>query len=364
MDHITPYRNPDIIRKLSEEINNISLNRKINLMEVCGTHTMSIKRFGIESLLPEEVKLLSGPGCPVCVTPTSYIDTAIKLAEDNNNIIVTFGDMVRIPGSSSSLEKVKAEGGEVVVVYSPMEALELATKNRNKNVIFLAVGFETTSPSIAITLYEAKKTGLNNFFILEGNKLIPPAIEVILQDEGTCIDGFILPGHVCTIVGCKIFEFIPKVYGIPCAVSGFEPIDILLAIKSLIQMIATGDIGVKNTYSRAVKYEGNKKAQDIIKQVFIPADSTWRGIGTIKNSGLILNEKFSSFKILNKIDIGSINTKEPPGCICGEILKGKAYPYDCPLFGKKCTPEHPIGPCMISSEGSCAAYYKYGTYSF
>ncbi len=359
MKTITPYRDPTAIRKVVKEIELISTDGEINLMEVCGTHTMAIKRFGIDALLPENIKLLSGPGCPVCVTPTSFIDTAIKLTEKKDIIVATFGDMMRVPGTDSSLETAKAKGGKVEIIYSPVETLNLAEKHKEKKVVLLAIGFETTAPSIGITLLDAKKKKLKNFFILEGNRLIPPAIRAILDDPESKIDGFILPGHVCTIIGYEIFEFIPATYGIPCVVSGFEPLDILIAIKELLKMIATNKPKVANAYPRAVKYDGNRKAREVISTVFQVADVTWRGLGTVEKSGLMVKEEFKYFNILNHIKVDSITTQENPACLCGDILKGKAFPYECPLFGKGCTPASPKGPCMISSEGSCAAYYKY-----
>ncbi len=360
MDYIDPYRDSKAVEYLVKDISSISLNREIRLMEVCGTHTMSIRKFGINNILPSNIKLLSGPGCPVCVTPTEYIDKAIKIAEREDVIIATFGDMMRVPGTNCSLEKAKANGASVYVVYSPIESLELAEKNRDKKVVFLAIGFETTAPSIGITVLEAYKRGLKNFFVLEGNKLIPPAIESILEDRDSKIDGFILPGHVCTITGYELFEFVPKRYNIPCAVSGFEPVDILLAIRELVLMVKQDLAEVKNLYPRAVKREGNLKAKEIIDKVFVKKDSNWRGLGNIKDSGLFLKEDFRGFDVLSVIDVGEVTSKDNPLCLCGEILKGKAYPYECPLFGKACTPISPKGPCMISSQGTCAAYYKYG----
>ncbi len=361
MDYITLYRDSDLAKKVLHDIIHISsfLDKEIRLMEVCGTHTMAIRKFGINKALPENIKLISGPGCPVCVTPTVYIDRAVEISKDKDTIIATFGDMVRVPGSNLSLEKAKANGSKIEVVYSPIESLELAIKHKDKRVVFLAIGFETTVPSIGITLLEAKRNGLKNFFILEGNKLIPPAIDEILKDPETNIDGFILPGHVCTIIGYKVFEFIPKRYGIPCAVSGFESLDILLAIRSILEMIVDKKPSVKNLYPRAVNELGNLKARRVIEEVFKKADSLWRGIGIIKDSGLFLKKDFKSFSISKSVDVKSVKSYDNPVCICGDILKGKALPYDCPLFGKGCTPENPKGPCMISSEGTCAAYYKY-----
>ncbi len=360
MNLLDSYRNPAVIKKISESIKSIPLkNEEVKLMEVCGTHTMAIRKFAIDTILPDNVRLLSGPGCPVCVTPALFIDTAIRLVDREDIILTTFGDMVRVPGTESSLEAIKAKGKHVEIVYSPIEALKLAEKYKDKKTVFLAIGFETTAPSIALTVMEAHRRKIKNFFILEGNRLIPPAIETILRDPESKIDGFILPGHVCTITGDEDFRFIPEAYGIPCVISGFEPLDILIAVKTLLEMISTGRADVVNAYPRVVKRKGNSKAKDIMVEVFKKTDALWRGLGYVKESGLRLKEKFCHFNILNHIEVDNVVSRENPACRCGDVLKGKIYPYQCALFGTLCTPTSPKGPCMISTEGSCAAYYKY-----
>ena len=361
MKYIEEYRKPGLQKKIILAIKDLSLliDKKINLMEVCGTHTMAIGKYGIRKILPENIKLISGPGCPVCVTSISYIDTAIKLSKRKDVIIATFGDMMKVPGSFSTLEKERANGGQIFVCYSPYDSIEIARTNNDKKIIFLAVGFETTAPLIAQTIKIAEKNGLNNFFILSGNKLIPPVLEFLLKEKDTEIDGFICPGHVSVIIGSQAYRFISERFNIPCVISGFEPFDILYSIYLILQSIINNRPNVINEYTRAVKYSGNIKAKELIYQVFDVCDSEWRGIGIVKNSGLKLKKEYFKFDAYEKFNIKIENDKKEKCCLCGEILKGKKTPFDCPLFGKKCNPENPFGPCMVSSEGTCSAYYKY-----
>lgn len=360
LKYIDEFRDSSLVSRLVQEISNLGTEKQIKIMEVCGTHTMSIRRFGIHKLLPDNVKLISGPGCPVCVTPASYIDTAIKLAQEGNFVIVTFGDMVRVPGSLGCLESAGASGRSVRLVYSCYEALKIAIENPSLKVVFLSIGFETTAPTIAATVVDAMVRGVKNFFILPNNKLIPPAIDALLSSGEVEIGGLLLPGHVTTVWGYRDYEFVPEKYSIPCAVAGFEPVDILAGIKSILMQINSGRAAVENTYLRSVKIDGNEKAKRIIQQVFKRSDSEWRGLGVIPGSGLELRDDFVAFDAFDVFGIEPVKSEENPLCRCGEILKGLIRPDQCPLFKKKCTPLMPYGPCMVSSEGTCAAYYKYG----
>ena len=324
-------------------------------MEVCGTHTMAIARAGIRGMLPENLNLLSGPGCPVCVTTQNTIDYAIALAHQKNVIITTFGDMVRVPGSKASLETFSPR-----IVYSALDVLNIALDNPDKDVIFIGVGFETTSPTIAATILAAEKRKIKNFYILPAFKLIPPALEFIAQSPRINVQGFILPGHVSVIIGSKPYQFLADKYNIPGCITGFEPIDILQGILNLVKQIAEKGAGINIEYSKVVKPEGNKRAQEILYKIFQVCDADWRGIGMIPKSGLALKERFKKFDVRRRFKISLPKFAEPKGCICGKVLLGLNLPVDCALFGKKCTPLSPVGPCMVSSEGSCAAYYKYG----
>jgi hydrogenase expression/formation protein HypD len=331
-------------------------------MEVCGTHTMAIFRYGIKKMLPENIRLLSGPGCPVCVTPNKLIDTAISYARHKEVILCIFGDMLRVPGSSSSLEKEKALGRDIRILYSAMDALEIALNNPLKKVVFLAIGFETTSPTIASTVQMAKEKNIKNFYLLTGHKIIPPAMEALVNTKDLRVDGFICPGHVSTIIGSIPYKPIASKYSAPCVISGFEPLDILQSIYMLCKQVKSKEAKVEIQYKRVVKEEGNKLALEMINKVFKVEDSNWRGIGVIPGSGHNLNEDYKDFDILENLTIEVEDTKEKKGCICGLILQGLKTPLDCDLFKKVCKPENPIGACMVSSEGTCAAYYKYGGY--
>ncbi|HEB73954.1 MAG TPA: hydrogenase formation protein HypD [Candidatus Desulfofervidus auxilii] len=354
---VDEFRDSAIARALVKEIENLS-RRPVKLMEVCGTHTMNIGRYGIRSLLPPHIKLISGPGCPVCVTSSDEIDVMIKLASQNV-IVATFGDLMRVPGSRDSLQQERANGANVRVVYSSYDALNLALKYPDKKVIFLGVGFETTAPTVAATILEAKRQNISNFFVFSAHKLIPPAMDVLASDPDLKIDGFICPGHVSVIIGAKPYFKLANDYHIPCVITGFEPIDILQGILMLVRQIEQREAKVEIQYKRAVRPEGNPKALGVMYSVFTPCDAKWRGIGLIPKSGLKFKDNFSIYDACLHFDTQVDVIKEPPGCKCGEILKGMLIPPQCPLFGKKCTPIHPIGPCMVSSEGSCAAYFKY-----
>ena len=362
MKYIEEYRNPLIIKNLVGEIHKAAkkVPYTVNFMEVCGTHTMAIGRFGIRQLLPTNIKLLSGPGCPVCVTPDEYIDKAIALSQMKDVIITTFGDMVKVPGSYSSLEKEQAKGKNIQIVYSPLEAFDIAEIHPSRKVIFLGIGFETTAPAVALTIKKAYAIGLKNFTVLSGHKLIPPAMETLIEDDKDVkIDGFICPGHVSAIIGSRPYENIATKYRVPCVIAGFEPSDILEAVLLLTKRILENKTGVENQYKRVVKREGNIRARKIMEEVFDIVDSEWRGIGTIKKSGLAIKERYREFNADKRHPLKIKVNKKRHRCICGDILKGKKIPVDCKLFGKVCRPESPVGPCMVSSEGSCAAYYRY-----
>ena len=361
MKYQDEYRDKDKVRKVLEKIKEIS-KKRVSLMEVCGTHTMSIFRNGIKDVLPKNIRLLSGPGCPVCVTPNEYIDKAIELARRKNTVVVTFGDMVKVPGTSSSLEKEKADSGDVRIVYSPSEAVTFAEKEKNKEIVFLGVGFETTSPTVAAAILEAKEKGLKNFSVLCGHKLIPPAIEALLRSKDVDIDGFMLPGHVSVIIGERAYKFVAFNYRKPAVIMGFEPLDIMTGIYMLVYQIEGNNALIANQYKRAVTYAGNVAALEMMDKVFAVADSQWRGLGNIAKSGFKIREHYSDFDAEKKFDtlLAKVAaSKEDKNCICGDVLKGTKTPLDCKMFGKACTPEDPKGACMVSSEGTCAAYYKY-----
>ncbi len=319
---------------------------------------MSIQKFGIPSLLPDTIKLISGPGCPVCVSDRKYIDQAIAYARLDDVIITTYGDLIRVPGSTSSLDQEKAKGADVRIVYSILDALTIAKKNRRKKVVFLGIGFETTAPSSAAGVIRAQMAGIRNFYLFSSHKIMPPAMEALI-DEGVKLDGYIAPGHVTTITGTGIYKNIPEKYGLGCVVSGFEPVDLLKAILMLVNQIENNDPKVENAYTRVVKPEGNIKAQQMLEEVFELRDDWWRGLGVLPKSGLKVREKYADFDAEVKIPVEVEPTREDKGCICGEILKGIKNPKDCKLFAKTCTPNNPVGPCMVSNEGSCHAYYKY-----
>ena len=330
------------------------------LMEVCGTHTMAIHRHGIRSLLPQKIRLISGPGCPVCVTPVDFVDKAVALSRLPGVIVATFGDMVRVPGSTTSLLKEKAKGIDLRVVYSPADAVTLAARNPSRRVIFLGVGFETTAPTVAASILEAQKAGLENYFVLCAHKTIPEAMALLSRDPEIHIDGYLCPAHVSAVIGARAYSRLATAHSLPCVVTGFEPLDILQGVTLLVHQLLEGRAEVENQYSRFVKQDGNPRAQEILRRVFEPCDSRWRGLGTIPGSGLRIREEFAAFDIEKRLKLAAETPREPGGCCCGEVLKGKIAPADCPLFGDLCTPEEPVGACMVSNEGACAAAYRYG----
>jgi len=363
MKYIDDYRSPEFIGTISKKIQELAekIPHPINLMEVCGTHTMTIGKFGIRQILPENIKLISGPGCPVCVTPDSYIDKAITLSRKKNVIITTFGDMMKVPGSYSSIEKEKSAGMDIRVVYSPLEAVDIAEKNPEKKIVFLGIGFETTAPAVGLAIKKAHYEKTGNFYVLSGHKLIPPAMEILMRDREVNIDGFICPGHVSAITGSIPYFSISRKYRVPCVITGFEPADILESILILTKKIVENrKTDVEIQYKRVVREGGNIKARKVLEEVFDIVDSEWRGLGVIRKSGLAIKEKYRDIDADFQFSIRVKKTKKRCGCICGDILKGKKIPPDCRMFGKLCTPENPLGPCMVSSEGSCAAYYRYG----
>lgn len=332
---------------------------KIRLMEVCGTHTVSIFRSGIRQILPANVELVSGPGCPVCVTNDDYIDKAIFYSAQPDFIIATFGDMLKVPGSKSNLADESAGGADIRIIYSPLDCLKLAQENPTKKIIFLAVGFETTAPTAAATILAAKNSGVKNLFFLSAQKLVPPALKMLLEDPQVKVDGFLLPGHVSVVTGSDVFKFLASDYKIPGVVAGFEPEEILIAILNLLRQIYEGRAEISNEYKSVVKPEGNVAAKKILAQVYEETDSAWRGMGEIKKSGLKVRPEFSDFDIEKIFPTDIKPCEKKSGCRCGEVLRGIITPPQCPLFGKKCEPLHAVGPCMVSVEGICAAWYKY-----
>jgi len=362
----TRFRDPAAARALAEAIRARS-TRPTRLMEFCGGHTHAILRFGIPTLLPSTIELRSGPGCPVCVTSAGNLDRAIALAQIPDVILTTFGDMIRVPGSQgatrrapTSLAQAKAEGADVRVVYSPLDALRIAHENRERPVIFLGVGFETTAPMVASAVLAAEAEKLANFYVFSTHKLTPPATRAILNAGEVALDGIIGPGHVTTVIGADEWRFLPDDYSIPVAISGFEPLDMLQAVLALVEMAEENRADVVNAYARSVRLEGNPAAQQAMARVFEIADAEWRGFGAVPASGLQIREEYAHFDAARAFPVEVAPAQEPPGCRCGEVLRGVLLPPECALFGKACTPQNPIGPCMVSAEGACAAYYQYG----
>jgi hydrogenase expression/formation protein HypD len=358
MKFVDEFRNGEYAKNLVKLIQN-STHKEISIMEVCGTHTMSIFRYGIRNLLPNNIRIISGPGCPVCVTSQSYIDTALELSLNNDVIIATFGDMIRVPGKKTSLMKRKAEGADIRIVYSPMDALTLAENNPEKEIVFLSVGFETTTPMTAITAIEARKKYIKNLLFLTAHKIVPPIMKALVEDKEISLNGFLLPGHVSAVIGKKPYEFLSSEYNIPGVITGFEPLDILNGLNTLIKMIDKKDYKIINEYKRIVRDNGNSQALEYLNKVFEITESTWRGIGTIPNSGYKFNKEYEEFDAIKHFNIEYKDYDGSLGCRCGDILKGKITPLECPLFKKICIPENPVGSCMVSSEGTCAAYYRY-----
>jgi len=361
MKYIDEFRNPRLVEKISAKIISLNSGANINIMEVCGTHTQNFCRFGLDALLPKNIRLISGPGCPVCVSSQGYIDTAVSLAKDKGVIIATFGDMLRIPGTRSSLEKEKAGSGNVAVVYSPLDSLAIAKANPDKRIVFLAVGFETTAPTIALSILASQKEKLKNLSFFSSLKLIPPAMKYLLLDKRLKIDGFLCPGHVSAIIGTKEYAFIPKKYKTACCIAGFEPVDILEGICIILEQIILKKPYVANQYTRVVVKTGNPQAKQMINRVFKRTDSDWRGFGLIPDSGLSLKKEFADFDASCIFPMVKKHTQAKPAkqCRCADVLKGLILPAACPLFAKACQPDNPVGPCMVSSEGACNAYYKF-----
>jgi hydrogenase expression/formation protein HypD len=358
MKFLSEYRDADLAKKYLDEIHS-TVTQSWNIMEVCGGQTHSLVKNGIMDLLPKEVQMIHGPGCPVCVTPLHLIDKAIYLAEDENVILCSFGDMLRVPGSKKSLLQSKATGADIRILYSPLEAVQIASNNPDKEVVFFAVGFETTAPANALSIDKAHDLGLTNFSILASQVLVPPAMEAVIEDEESKIDAFLAAGHVCTIMGMDEYYPLVEKYEIPMVVTGFEPVDLLQGILLTVQQLEKGEAVLQNQYSRVVKPEGNPKAQELILKIFEVTDREWRGIGSIPESGFELRPEYASFDANLKFNIHIEKVEEPKECIAGLVLKGIKKPMQCSQFGKKCTPQNPMGAPMVSSEGACAAYYHF-----
>jgi len=358
---LSGFRDPQIARNLIEAINATAVE-PVKFMEVCGTHTVAIAKNGLREVMPKSITLLSGPGCPVCVTSNADIDTAIEFARQPGVIVTTFGDMMKVPGSYSSLSGEKADGRDIRVVYSPLDALDIAERNPDAQVVFIGVGFETTVPVIASAIEQAAARGIENFTVFSAHKTVPEALRALVNDPEVQIGGFILPGHVSTIIGLEPYRFLAEEYGVPSVITGFEPIDVLQGVYMLAKQVAEGRADVEIAYTRAVPPAGNPAAIAKMEEVFEPTDAEWRGIGVIPGTGLAIRERFAQFDALLRVPVEPPETKEIKGCQCGEVLRGVTLPFQCKLFAKACTPEHPIGPCMVSSEGSCAAYYRYTDY--
>lgn len=360
MKFMTEYRDPERVMALAEEIKRIT-TKKWSIMEVCGGQTHSLVKNGLLQLLPDEIRMVHGPGCPVCVTPLHLIDKAVHLALDKNVILCSFGDMLRVPGSTLSLLEAKAQGGDVRILYSPLEAVQLAKQNPEKEVVFFAVGFETTAPANALSVIHAHRQGIKNFSILASHVLVPPAIEAVMNDGDATIDGFLAAGHVCTIMGLSEYEPLVKKYNVPIVVTGFEPVDILHGIYLTVKQLESGIAKLENQYNRVVNAEGNPEAIKVIHTIFDTTDREWRGIGSIPESGYAVKESYSHYDANIKFAIDIPKAEENKECIAGLVLKGIKKPHECPQFGKGCTPQRPLGAPMVSSEGACAAYYHFSS---
>jgi hydrogenase expression/formation protein HypD len=358
MKYIQEYRDANLVQNVIGEIRR-TVTRPWVIMEICGGQTHAIMRHGLDQLLPVEVELVHGPGCPVCVTSLELIDKGLAIASQQDVIFTSYGDMLRVPGSGRDLFSVRATGGDVRVVYSPLDAVQIALQNPDKQVVFFAIGFETTAPANAMSVLQAKALGLKNYSILVSHVRVPPAMHAILSSPENRVQGFLAAGHVCAVMGYWEYPPIATQYQIPITVTGFEPLDIVQGILMTVRQLEKGACEVENGYSRIVSYEGNKPAQAVINQVFMDCDRKWRGIGNIPSSGWCLRPEFMDFDAEQRFAVGDIQTQESPVCIAGQILQGKKKPVDCPAFGKTCTPEQPLGATMVSSEGACAAYYRY-----
>ncbi len=360
MRYIDDFRDPSAAKGLVVRIRRDAAEVPVRLMEVCGTHTVAIARSGIRSLLSGAVTMLSGPGCPVCVTPDGYIDAAIALGKERGALLASFGDMLRVPGRSSSLEKEKGKGVDVRVVYSPLDAVALAAASPDREVVFLGVGFETTAPAIGGAIRTAAARGVRNFSVLPSVRTIPEAMGALAADPEVRIEGFLCPAHVSAVIGSDAYRAVAEKHDIPCVVAGFEPLDILMGISMLVRQRKEGAARVENEYTRVATASGNRKAQEMLRETFVPCDTGWRGIGVIPGSGLRIAERYSAFDAERKFGIPVVFGQEKSACRCGDVLKGKILPADCSLFGKTCVPEEPYGPCMVSGEGTCAAHFRYG----
>ncbi len=359
MRHINEYRDARLVQGVINEIRKITTRRWL-IMEICGGQTHAILRYGLDQLLPPEIELVHGPGCPVCVTPLELIDKAILIASQPDVIFCSYGDMLRVPGSSADLLTVRANGGRVQVVYSPLDAVRIAQENPDKEVVFFAIGFETTAPANAMSVYQAAKLGLKNYSVLVSHVCVPPAMHAILGSPQNRVQGFLAAGHVCAVMGYWEYFPIAEKYRIPIVVSGFEPLDLAQGILMTVKQLEAGKIEVQNAYARVVTEEGNKPAQKLIQEVFEPCDRLWRGIGLIPMSGWKLRDQYAGFNAEMRFNTGTIQTKESPLCIAGQILQGLKKPHECSAFGTICTPQTPLGATMVSSEGVCSAYYRYG----
>ena len=365
MRFVDEYRDPDLARALAARIaSRAEPGRHYKLMEVCGGHTHAIYRFGVHDFLPEAIELVHGPGCPVCVIPMGRVDDGIALAERENVILTCFGDMMRVPGSDGSFLDANARGADIRMVYSPLDALRIARDNPDKEVVFYAIGFETTAPSTALTLARAKREGITNFSVFCNHVTIIPAIKAILDSPDLRLDAFIGPGHVSTVIGCRPYEFIPRDHGMPLVCAGFEPLDVLESVSMIVDQFADGRCEVENQYGRVVPYDGNPQALRVLADVFsLRPYFEWRGLGSISSSALKLSERYEDFDAELRFEMPGVRVADPKSCQCGEVLKGVLKPWECKVFGTACTPETPIGTCMVSSEGACAAYYNYGRYA-
>ncbi len=365
MRFVDEFRDAETGRVLAGEIlATVEPGRHYKIMEVCGGHTHSIYKYGIDDLLPANVELVHGPGCPVCVIPMGRVDDAIAMAHEENVIFTCFGDMMRVPGSDGTLQEAKARGADVRMVYSPLDALRIAKQNPERDVVFFAIGFETTAPSTALTLKRARAEGVPNFFCFCNHVTIVPPLRALLDSPDLRLDGFVGPGHVSTVVGARPLEFIPADYGKPVVVSGFEPVDILQSVLMILRQLGEGRCEVENQYTRVVPYEGNLRALEIMSEVFaLRPHFEWRGLGFISQSGLRLSDAYADLDAERRYAVPGVRVADPKACQCGEVLKGVIKPYECKVFGTACTPERPIGTCMVSSEGACAAYYNYGRFA-
>ena len=363
MKFVDEYRRGDVARQVAQEIARLT-DAPLKIMEVCGGHTHSIFKYGIEDLLPPNIDMIHGPGCPVCVIPLGRVDDAIALSNRANVIFTTFGDAMRVPGSSMTLLEAKATGADVRMVYSPLDALKIARQNPGRQIVFLALGFETTAPSTALTVLQAYKEGIENFSVFCNHIMIVPALKALLESPELKLDGFLGPGHVSTVIGTRPYEFVARDYRKPLVVAGFEPLDILQAIYKVVKQCVEGRAEVENQYSRGVTREGNRRSLEVLCEVFELRDYfEWRGLGSIPASGMKLKSKYETFDAERRFNVPGLRIADPKACQCGEILKGVKKPWECKVFGTACTPETPIGSCMVSSEGACAAYYNFGRLS-